>query len=67
MTIELTLEQKQQILNAEIESLKVQIFEHQINIAKWTAATDDWANQIAASEKAIADLSAAIEALAELS
>ena len=66
MTAELTPEQKQQIINDEIESLKVQIFEHQINIAKWTAASDDWANQIQASDKAIADLTAAIEALSEL-
>jgi hypothetical protein len=34
--------------------------------AKWQAASDDWGNQIAASEKAIADLTAAADALAEL-
>jgi hypothetical protein len=65
--MELTETQKQEILNAEIQSLKVQIFEHQINIAKWQAATDDWSNQIAASEKAIVDLTAAAEALTNLS
>jgi hypothetical protein len=66
MSIELTLEQKQEIINSEIESMKVQIFEHRINIAKWQVATEDYSSQIATTETTIADLIAAIEALQEL-
>ena len=66
MNYELTDAEKQEIVEAEIESAKREIFENRINSAKWQAMEGDWSNQIANSEQAVSNLTAAIDALSEL-
>jgi len=66
MNYELTDAEKQGIVESEIESAKREIFENRINIAKWEAMEGDWSNQIANSEQAVSNLTAAIDALSEL-
>jgi hypothetical protein len=66
MNYELTDNEKQAMIEAEIESAKREIFENRINIAKWQAMEGDWSNQIANSEQAVSNLTAAIDALSEL-
>jgi hypothetical protein len=66
MNYELTDNEKQAMIEAEIESAKREIFENRINIAKWQAMEGDWSNQIANSEQAVRNLTAAIDALSEL-
>jgi hypothetical protein len=66
MNYELTDTQKQQMIEAEIESAKQQIFENRINITKWQAMEGDWSAQIANAEQAVSNLTASIDALSEL-
>ena len=66
MNYELTDTEKQEIVEAEIESAKREIFENRINIAKWQAMEGDWSDQIANSEQAVSNLTAGIDALSEL-
>ena len=66
MNYELTKNEKQAMIEAEIESAKREIFENRINIAKWQAMEGDWSNQIDNSEQAVSDLTAAIDALSQL-
>ena len=66
MSFELTDTEKQQMVEAEVEAAKRQIFENRINITKWQAMEGDWSNQIANAEQAISDLAAAAEALTQL-
>lgn len=66
MDYELTDAEKQEILAAEIESAKREIFDHRINIAKWSAFDGDYSPQIAMAETAIANLTSAIDALSGL-
>lgn len=66
MDYELTETEKQEIIAAEIESAKREIFEHRINIAKWSAFEGDYTAQIAMAEGAIGNLTSAIDALAAL-
>jgi hypothetical protein len=66
MNYELTDTEKQAMIEVEIESAKREIFENRINIAKWQAMEGDWSNQIANSEQAVSNLTAAIDALSEL-
>lgn len=66
MDYELTDAEKQEIIAAEIESAKREIFDHRINIAKWSAFDGDFTTQIEMAEGAIANLTAAIDALAAL-
>ena len=66
MNYELTDAEKQEIVEAEVESAKREIFGNRINIAKWQAMEGDWSNQIANSEQAVSNLTAAIDALSEL-
>lgn len=63
---ELNQEAKLSRINEEIDSLKTQIFEHQINITKWSSFEGDYAVQIAGAKQAISDAQAAIEALLAL-
>lgn len=66
MDYELTDAEKQEIVAAEIESAKREIFDHRINIAKWSSFEGDYSAQIAMAEGAIANLTSAIDALSSL-
>ena len=65
-THELTDNEKQERVAAEIEAAKREIFEHQINIAKWSAFDGDFTAQVEMAEQSIANLTAAINALTNL-
>lgn len=64
---EISTDEKAQRISKEVESLKQEIFEHRINIAKWSAFDGDYTAQIEMAEQAITNLTSAIDALADLS
>jgi hypothetical protein len=64
--VELARTQKDTIINEEIASLKRQVFENEINIAKWSASKGDYDRQIEAATQTIEDLIASIEAISQL-
>jgi hypothetical protein len=63
---ELNEEDKLQRIGQEIESLKAEIFEHRINIVKWSSFDGDYSAQVNGAEQAISNAQAAIDALSAL-
>jgi hypothetical protein len=66
MNVQLARTTKNTIIEDEISSLKRQIFEHEINIAKWSVYKADHSVQIEAALETIDDLVQAIDAISQL-
>lgn len=65
-TYDLPEAEKSQRIEEELNALRRELFEHEINITKWSSFEGDYSAQIEGAEQAISNLASAINALSDL-